>query len=77
MALSVKAVAEKALGLPTSGRVVLVEKLLASLAGETNPAVERAHLDAIRKRRASVRSGNGKLVGGADGLRKVRAALRK
>ena len=45
MALSVEMVAEEALNLPTSGRALLVEKLLASLAGEANPTVERAHLE--------------------------------
>jgi hypothetical protein len=55
-------VAQEALGLPISGRALLVEKLLASLAGETNLAVERAHLDEIRERRAAVRSGQGGLA---------------
>jgi hypothetical protein len=77
MALSVEMVAEEALGLPISGRALLVEKLLASLAGETNPAVERAHLDEIRERRAAVRAGKASLVDGPDGLQKVRAGLKK
>jgi Putative addiction module component len=62
MALSVEMVAQEALGLPISGRALLVEKLLASLAGETNLAVERAHLDEIRERRAAVRSGKATLA---------------
>jgi hypothetical protein len=65
MALTAEKVAQEALGLPISGRALLVEKLLASLAGETNPAVERAHLDEIRQRRAAVRSGKSSLVEGA------------
>jgi uncharacterized glyoxalase superfamily metalloenzyme YdcJ len=77
MALTVEMVAKEALGLPTSGRALLVETLLASLAGETNPAAERAHLDEIRQRRAAVRSGKASLVDGPEGLREVRAALRK
>jgi len=68
---------QKALGLPRSGRALLVEKLLASLAGETDPGVERAHLDEIRQRRAAVRSGRASLVDGAEGLRKARADVRK
>jgi len=70
-------VAEEALTLPVSGRVSLVETLLASLAGETNPTVERAHLDEIRGRRTAVRSGKASLVDGTEALREVRAALRK
>jgi hypothetical protein len=70
-------VEQEALGLPISGRALLVERLLASLAGATNPSVERAHLDEIRERRAAVRSGKASLVDGTKGLREVRAALRK
>jgi hypothetical protein len=77
MAVTVEMVAQEALGLPVSGRALLVEKLLASLAGETDPSVERAHLEEIRERRAAVRSGKAKLVDGPEALRKVRAALRK
>jgi hypothetical protein len=77
MALSVEMVAQEALSLPISGRALLVETLLASLAGETNLVVERAHLDEIRERRAAVRSGKASLVDGTEGLREVRAALRK
>ncbi len=77
MALTVEKVAQEALGLPISGRALLVEKLLASLAGETNPIVERAHLDEIRERRDAFRAGKASLVDGAEALREVRAALRK
>ena len=77
MALSVEMVAEEALNLPTSGRALLVEKLLASLSGEISPAVERAHLDEVRERRAAVRSGRAGLVDGTEALTQARAALRK
>jgi hypothetical protein len=77
MALSVEMVVEEALNLPTSGRALLVEKLLASLAGEANPTVERAHLDEVRDRRAAVRSGKATLVEGTEAIRKARAAMRK
>lgn len=77
MALTVEKVTEEALGLSSTGRALLVETLLASLAGETNPAIERAHLDEIRKRREAVRSGKAKLIDGAEGLQKVRSALQK
>ena len=77
MALTVEVVWQEALGLPTSGRVLLVESLLASLAGEVNQVVERAHVDEIRKRRAALRSGETRLVDGEEGLSELRAALRK
>ena len=57
MAVTVEKVAQEALSLPVSGRVLLLETLPASLAGETNPVVERAHRDEIRERRAAVREG--------------------
>jgi hypothetical protein len=75
MAMSVDQIATDALGLPTSGRAFLVEKLLASLAGETNPTVERAHLDEIRHRREATRSGQAKLVEGDEAIRQVRSSV--
>jgi len=75
MSITVDQVATEALGLPISSRALLVEKLLASLAGETNSAVERAHLDEVRRRRQAVRSGQAKLIDGEDAMRQVRSAL--
>jgi len=77
MAATVEKVAEQALGLPTAGRALLVEKLLDSLSGEADPAVERAHLDEIRRRRDAVRAGKAELIDGDEALRRARAALRK
>jgi len=77
MALSVEMVAQEAMNLPTSGRALLVEKLLASLAGEADPKVERAHLDDVRERRAAVRSGKSRLVEGTEAIRTARSAVRR
>jgi hypothetical protein len=70
-------VIEKALALPTESRALLVEKLLASLAGEVNSAVERQNLEEVRKRRVSAGKGNSKLVNGKAAIAKARAAMRK
>ena len=75
MALPLEIVAQEALGLSINGRALLVEKLLASLAGETNPGVERAHLDEVRERRAAVRASKANLVGGAEALRECKSLL--
>jgi hypothetical protein len=75
MALTVEKVALDALGLPSAGRAALVEKLLASLAGEADPTVERAHLAEVRRRREAVRTGQAHLVEGEAALRQARAAL--
>jgi hypothetical protein len=77
MATTVDQVITDALGLPTRSRALLVEKLLASLAGETDPAMERTHLDEVRRRRAAVRAGDSKLVDGDEAMRQVRSALGK
>jgi hypothetical protein len=73
--MQVEKVAEEALGLPMSSRALLVEQLLASLAGEIDLGVERAILNEIQERRAAVRDGKAGLVEGAEALIKVRAAL--
>jgi Putative addiction module component len=64
MALTAEKLTQEALGLPITGRALLVEKLLASLAGETNPEVERTHLNEIRQRRDALRSGKTNFVEG-------------
>lgn len=69
--------AKEALDLPTSGRALLVEKLLASLAGKVDPSIEQAHLNEIRDRRAAVQSGKAKLIDGTEALKQTRAALKK
>ncbi len=77
MPASVDKVADQALGLPTADRELLVEKLLASLSGAVDPAVERIHLDEVRRRRAAVQSGQSELIDGDVALRRARAALRE
>ncbi len=77
MPVTLETVTEDALGLSNSGRAILVEKLLASLAGEVNPDLERAHLNEVQRRRDSVKAGKSKLIEGAEALRTARSALRK
>jgi len=75
MATTVDRLAADALDLPVSSRALLVEKLLASLAGKTNRAIERAHLDEIHRRRTATRRGKTELIEGPEALRRARAAL--
>lgn len=77
MAATVERIAEQALGLSTSARVLLVEKLLDSLSGDADPAVERANLDTVRRRRDAVRRGASKLIDGKEALSQARAAMRQ
>jgi hypothetical protein len=76
-AATMEKVAEQALGLPIASRALLVEKLLDSLSGKADPAVERAHLDEVRRRRHAVRSGTARLIDGDEALRRARAAMRQ
>ena len=65
------------LRLSDKDRLQLADKLFGSLSGKTDPVVERAHLDEVRRRRETVRSGKAKLVDGDEALRRARAAMRK
>jgi putative addiction module component (TIGR02574 family) len=76
MAPTVEKVASDALALPSASRAELVEKLLASLAGEPASAVTRDHLAEIHRRRADVRSGRAQLIDGEAALLRARAELR-
>ena len=74
--MTVESVSQEALRLPVSGRALLVERLLASLAGEVDADVERETLEEIRKRREAFKTGKIKLVDGEEAMRQARAALR-
>lgn len=75
MALTAEMVAQEALGLPSDERALLVEKLMDSLAEETDPAIKRTVMDEVRRRQASVREGKASLIDGPDALRQARAAI--
>jgi len=77
MALTVEMVAQEALGFPTVERALLAEKLLDSLAGETNTDVDRAWMDEVRRRRAAVRDGSATFIDGPDAVRQARAAIQE
>lgn len=77
MGLTAEKVEEEALRLPIASRAILTEKLLASLAGDADPTVERVHLDEIQRRRFALRAGETKLIDGDEALRQARAALRR
>jgi hypothetical protein len=77
MPASIDTVEKQALALSVDGRALLVEKLLASLAGEVNAEVESVTLGEVRKRRAAVAKGKSKLIDGKTALAQTRAALRQ
>lgn len=77
MALTAEMVVQEALGLPTGERALLAEKLLDSLAGETNAEVDCAWVDEVRRRRAAVRNGSATLIDGPDAVRQARVAIQE
>jgi hypothetical protein len=77
MAATAEKIIAEALGLPRSGRALLVGKLLNSLSAQADPTVEHAHLNEIRRRRKAVHSGTATLVDGDQALQVARAALRQ
>ena len=72
MVTTLDKVAAEALKLPSDRRALLVETLLESLAGETDPVIQQAHLAEIRRRREAVRAGTSSLVDGDEALRRAR-----
>jgi len=66
---------EDALALPPETRVELTERLVASLANDIPPEIQRAHIDEVRKRIAQVESGEVELIPGDEALARVRKLL--
>jgi len=64
---------QEALRLSPVERAGLVEKIVESLATDIDPAIERAHLDAIAERRQMA----GDLIPGDEALARARTILSK
>jgi len=71
---SIEQLTEEALALPSESRLVLIEKLLESLA-ESDPAIEAASLDLAKRRRDEIRSGQVQAIEGEQALAQVRRLL--
>jgi len=74
--MSVNDLLEEVLQLSPASRASFVEKIVESLAADINPAVEKAHLREIQKRRQSASSKNS-LVSGDHVLQRARSLLKK
>ena len=75
--MSMKDLLEEVLQLPPSSRASLVEKIVESIAADIDPAVERSHLDEIRKRRHQAASDQNSIISGDEVLLRARALLPK
>ena len=74
---AVEKIYQDALALPPETRVALTERLVASLADDVPPEIQRAHIDEVRKRIAQVESGEVDLIPGDEALARVRNGLTK
>lgn len=68
---------EASLGLSPDSRAILVERIMATLAQEIDPAIEQIHLEEVRKRQEAVQAGASKLFDVPQAMRRVEVALRK
>jgi putative addiction module component (TIGR02574 family) len=75
--MSVNDLLEEALQLPPSSRASLVEKIVESIAADIDPAIERSHLDEIKKRRQQAVSDQNSIIPGDDVLQRARSLLQK
>ncbi len=65
----------EAVSLPVDDRVVLAERLIASLATDVDPSISAAQLAEVRRRVAQVASGEVELISGEEVLRNTRKLL--
>jgi len=75
--MSVNELLEKVLLLSPSSRASLVEKIVESIAVDIDPAVERSHLDEIKKRRQQAVSDQNSIIPGDEVLQRARSLLQK
>ena len=67
----------EALSLPAEARADLMDRLVNTSAEAMDPAIERAHLEEVRRRMARVESGEIPLIDGDQVLAEGRALLSK
>lgn len=77
MPMSLEEIFSEAKILPNDSRVILAEKLVASIEDDIDPQVTKSHLAEVKKRRDEIRSGKVVPINGEEGLAKVRAMIEK
>lgn len=78
MGVVLEDITEAALLLPIDDRATLADRLLDSLDSQSERApISDRWMAEIRRRVDEAKSGKAKLIDGAEGLRRVREALRK
>lgn len=77
MSTTVEQLAEQAMNLPSESRARLADLLVESLDTDELSRIETLWLTEAKRRRDEIRSGRVKAISGPEGLRKVRATLKK
>jgi hypothetical protein len=77
MPATVNEILREALLLSPASRANLAEKLIESIEADIEPALEKAHLEEVRRRRQEVGSGAAQLIPGDEALRKARGIVRQ
>ena len=76
MPLSEQEICEQALRLPDGVKEHLAETPMASLSKKVDPAIERAHLDIVKRRRDQIRSGRISAVDGKAVMAEARRMIK-
>jgi len=77
MSTTIEQLAEQAMNLPAESRAQLADLLVESLDADELSRIEQLWVTEAKRRRDEVRSGKVKSIPGAEGLRKVRDALKR
>jgi hypothetical protein len=73
--MSIEQILSEAQILPDELKVILAEKLVASIEEKIDPQITKIHLTEVMRRRDEIRSGKVQTISGEEGLAKVRAIL--
>jgi hypothetical protein len=68
---------KEAMNLPDESKVLLAERLVDYLETHASSALERTHLDTVKRRRDETRSGQIEAINGEDALAQARRILDK
>ncbi|HAK97429.1 MAG TPA: acyl-protein synthetase [Planctomycetes bacterium] len=77
MAETLDDVYRNALGLSDESKERLIERLVEHLESRIDPALQRAHLEIVKKRRDELRAGHVRAVDGEEALEKARRLLQR
>ena len=77
MIRSLEEIYEEVQALPNESKIILAEKLVASIEDEIDPLLITDHLEAVKRRRDEIRSGTIRAVNGDKGSAQIRAMIGK